>query len=1152
MTDTATLVADDPDLTPEALFDAPRPPAVHWHADEMELVNWGGFDGARRVRFDVGSTLLSGASGTGKSTLLDAYTALMMPSDVPFNGASNDAVGRARGTEQRSLVSYLRGQTDITLDTEGTQRAQVMRGDERATWGGVAMTFVSDDGQAFTVARLYYVPATARMNGDVTARLLTFDGRLALTDFEPLAGEQFQPAKLKAARPGVAVFDTYQAFAARLFTRLGIGANADGDKALRLLARVQAGHQIRTVDDLYKQMVLEEPATFAAADQALAHFDHLADTYRRMLDEHHKERILEPIPEAWDRLCVARATITQIDTFGVAAAPGTPTPLGLWSLRRQGETIEGAITANRQACEPLKTTLAKAHEQMTTVLDELAATKQEYDDAGGADVEALERRAGDAEALAQSRQAALERLVAQVTPVIPEGADLSQEETFTQLAASGERFLGDYAALRRPLLDHTEDLQGKAWRVHQDLAEVRADLTSLAGRQTRIPRSMEELREQVCAATGMGVGDLPYLAELVDVRPEEDRWRTAVETVLAASARLLLVPADRFEDFSAAIDPLPLRGLIRFSAADLGRPEPAPAPQDTVAGKLAFRDSPFRGWVAAHLSDPGRNATCVPDSSGLAGPGLRVTAAGQTRRGRQGTHGRGDQRNILGFTNADLVAELQARRDELESTLAEMDRQREVARAKLADLEERYGAFKVLSGAEFTQVDVSTPTATAAELREAIARLHSGNDRLAELEELYTKLNERAEELNKRIVLTQHAIEQLDDAWGALVEDKDRVVDELTAVEDTQSVMLTDEQSADLDAHFEAACDGDDPGDLDRWWQHLAALRKRLEAAQQSARTEAERALKELERAFEMYREQFQDPNLGATVDSYPDYATILEEVRAVGLATRRTEWRRALMHWSGEDLVPLARAMSTAVSEIEDRLGPVNDILANLTFGSGDDRLGMRLRRLNRDQVAKFRRQLADLSSGATIDLPDNLMEARFRELEAFMAQLRPAGDPRHDAKVANRVELLDVRRQVEIRAERYPKGHPDVVQATYTSLGSKSGGETQELIAFIVGAALRYRLGDEHRPRPRFAPVFLDEGFIKADAEFASRAVGAWKALGFQLIVAAPMDKVAALEPHMDAFLMVTKDARTKRSRVVPFSDADRVAVRRTGTLR
>ena len=109
----------------------------------------------------------------------------------------------------------------------------------------------------------------------------------------------------------------------------------------------------------------------------------------------------------------------------------------------------------------------------------------------------------------------------------------------------------------------------------------------------------------------------------------------------------------------------------------------------------------------------------------------------------------------------------------------------------------------------------------------------------------------------------------------------------------------------------------------------------------------------------------------------------------------------------------------------------------------------------------------------------------------------------------------------------------------STHSSLGGKSGGESQELVAFIVGAALRFRLGDELRVRPRFAPVFLDEGFVKSDAEFAGRAVRAWKGLGFQLIVGAPLDKVTALEPHMDELLAITKNTTTHFSFVARISD-------------
>jgi uncharacterized protein YPO0396 len=186
---------------------------------------------------------------------------------------------------------------------------------------------------------------------------------------------------------------------------------------------------------------------------------------------------------------------------------------------------------------------------------------------------------------------------------------------------------------------------------------------------------------------------------------------------------------------------------------------------------------------------------------------------------------------------------------------------------------------------------------------------------------------------------------------------------------------------------------------------------------------------------------------------------------------------------------------------------------------------------------VTQFRADLRLLSSTATKQLTGNQLEARFQALQQFMGRIRRRDDPRANPEVIDRDSLLDVRRHVEITAERYsPAGE---LLSTHSSLGDKSGGESQELIAFIVGAALRFRLGDELRARPRFAPVFLDEGFVKSDAEFTGRAVHAWKGLGFQLIVGAPLDKVASLEPHMDEMLAITKNTTTHYSFVSRIAD-------------
>lgn len=61
---------------PTLLPDLGETGETQWIAESMQMVNWGGFHGHTLIELDPEATLLSGASGSGKSTILDAYLAL--------------------------------------------------------------------------------------------------------------------------------------------------------------------------------------------------------------------------------------------------------------------------------------------------------------------------------------------------------------------------------------------------------------------------------------------------------------------------------------------------------------------------------------------------------------------------------------------------------------------------------------------------------------------------------------------------------------------------------------------------------------------------------------------------------------------------------------------------------------------------------------------------------------------------------------------------------------------------------------------------------------------------------------------------------------------------------------------------------------------
>jgi uncharacterized protein YPO0396 len=1088
---------------------------TQWIGESMQLVNWGGFHGHTVIDLDPEATLLSGASGTGKSTILDAYLALMMPSDTPFNGASNDAAaGRARNPEQRNLLTYLRGKIDDSREAgTGALTDKVLRGIDGPTWGAISMTFTDGAGRRLTALRAYHVPRGAVAFKDITMKMATLDGRLDLRELEPLAAAKFDKRAMTTRWPSMFVASTYTEFAQRLFDRLGIGAGGNGAKALRLLARIQAGQQVRTVDGLYKAMVLEQPATYMAADNAAKHFDDLDASYQEMQTAAEKQHALARLPQLWDEREQALADEELIDTFG-AGRPGA-TPFLLWQLRTRDQLLASATRAALESRDLLKERCRVAREEHARLKGELARVEGAQRTAGG---DTNKRLKAEIEAAQTARDTTCGRRAKFAAGTAGLGIDPVTAADFVAARAAAEAFLAALPGKLQGLSSEQQQLREQGWPAQARRADLIAERDSLAGRAGRVPRRLHEARLAIAAAAGLDPAKLSFVAELIDVAPGERAWRKAAEVTLYSVVRVLLVDDRRLQQLSRAIDPVRLPVRVQFEgvaprshAGEAGDPR-------YVSGKLLYKESPFSWWIRERVTRRGTDHLCVESPADLDGDGPRVTSNGQTRNGRRGAHGDLSDASIIGFSSADRLAEITTEISELDASLGELLRRERELDTQAQQLHRLESAHKWVQATEWGDIDLDSAEAHLAGKQDELGRLLAANDVLAALDEEHSRLENQLSGAQAESVRAKDRLDAVEEEYAQLCEQQDETTLAIDRIDADGTVTLLDDQADYLDTVFMEAGSLDSLADFHR---SLPKLRSRLADRASRAREKAAGATATLVGIFEQFQSRWPDPNRGTGIGSYPEYRDILDKIVATGLADRRREWRRRLSEWSGQDLVPLAGAFGAALDEIRARLDPVNDILATLPFGPANDRLRISLRVLHSDAVARFRKELMQLASGVTADVSDEQAEQRFLQLRSFIALIRkPDGGVRPGD--VSRDLYLDVRRHVEITAVRVDAHGREL--ATYASLGGKSGGETQELMAFIVGAALRYQLGDEDR-QPRFAPVFLDEGFIKSDSEFAGRSIEAWKKLGFQLIVGVPLDKVTALEPAMRLILTVTK---------------------------
>src|SRR3954451_14926922 len=119
-----------------------------FHLSRLQVINWGVFDGYHSIPFSTGGALIAGASGSGKSSLLDAISLGFLPFNRRNFNPSGDNTAAGSSAGRRTVDKYVRGAWGQRSDGS-TSRVMYLRGDG-TTWSAVAVTYASDTGRTVT------------------------------------------------------------------------------------------------------------------------------------------------------------------------------------------------------------------------------------------------------------------------------------------------------------------------------------------------------------------------------------------------------------------------------------------------------------------------------------------------------------------------------------------------------------------------------------------------------------------------------------------------------------------------------------------------------------------------------------------------------------------------------------------------------------------------------------------------------------------------------------------------------------------------------------------------------------------------------------------------------------------------------------------
>jgi uncharacterized protein YPO0396 len=1071
----------------------------------LELYNWGTFnDKVWALDANGENTLLTGDIGSGKSTIVDAVTTLLLPSQtISYNKAAG------ADTRERSLRSYVLGfyKTERSEVTGTTKPVPLRDGTSYSVLVGV---FRNDGYDAtITLAQVFHLRA-ADASGQPDRFYVTADRRLTVAeDFAGFGTDITALRKRLRGADGVRIHDSFPEYGKDFRRRLGI----ESQQAMELFHQTVSMKSVGNLTDFVREHMLEPFDAAAAVSGIIAHFEDLTKAHEAVQRAKAQLAALEPLLADCDRHDVLRAEVMTLTAQREA--------LRFYFADTKAALVEAEITAIAGE----RTLLGVERDGLDAFRTELGerANRLRVDMAGhgGNRLADIERQLGECEESRQSRAARAELFAAGLAK-----AGLDPVEDAAQFAARRRQIELARDAARTERTDQQNALTETGVRakgLRDDAAEVNADLRSLRERENNIPRQQLELRARLCGELKIREDALPFAGELIRVRESEADWEGAAERVLHGFALSILVPEPHYAAVSDWIDAHHLRQrVVYYRVPEMARVVPPRYQPGTLATKLDVKDSPFADWVAREL-DRRADHECVESMAEFRRAVKAITKAGQVKE-KGGRHEKDDRsriddrsRYVLGWSNEAKIQALLRRAQELTGQLAAIA---EEEKKHEAAMEAAVTRGEVLAGLDqtrdFTEIDWRSEVNRAERLKAEKRELEAAS---AELRRLGEELDRVTAEL-KGVEGELRTVDTKIGATDGRLEAAEKVLAEARevldldgcaaarALFDSIAVLLAGEGQSRPTAA--SACDRAETAANSA----IADLVSRRNSRLTTVSNKIVAAMGEFRRRYPVETSELND-----SVESADGYRELHKRLVDDDLPRFTGQFKTYLNQNTIRDIAGFQSQLNKESALIRERIDTINASLVGVDYNPGRY---IRLEPIASPHVdiRDFRSDLRACTDDAVSgEDSDSYSEQKFLQVSRIIERFRGReGQTEQDRKWTRFV--TDVRNWYTFGAsERYRED--DTEYEHYADSGGKSGGQKEKLAYTILAASLAYQFklewGAAKSRTFRFAVI--DEAFGRGSDESTRFALELFGRLGLQLLIVTPLQKIHVIEPYVAA---------------------------------
>jgi uncharacterized protein YPO0396 len=1073
----------------------------------LEVLNWGTFD-TKVWSFDLGgrNALLTGDIGSGKSTLVDAITTLLLPANrISYNKAAG------ADTRERDLRSYVQGHYKSERnETTGSSRPVGLR-DTRHFSVILGVFANADFDTTVTLAQVFHTRDVSQ--GQPERFFVVADDDLSIAvDFSDF-GEELAPLRRRLRQRGARTHESFPDYGKDFRRHLGI----ESEQAMELFHQTVSMKAVDNLNDFVRSHMLEPFDTQSRIDSLVEHFDNLTRAHEAVVQARAQLELLAPL-------------VAELDSYDeladdVAAVERHQSALPFYFADRTRQLLVGQLEQLAARIELLDDGLASVTAAITGLRGTEAALSLQIAGHGGDRLAAIEEEIKRAEIDKPKRRARFDRLNVLLVEV-----GIGAVAVAEQFGAARDRVTTRRAELdteRATLQNGLNEERFEQRQIEAEATAVNRELRSLESRRSNLPRTSLELRERLCADLSIPADDVPFVGELVQVRADAADWEGAAERLLHNFALSLLVPNRHYDAVAAWIDGRHLGARIIYYRVPATSAQTS-APERRTAHPLLLDmldlepESVFAPWLEGELGRRANHA-CVDTISAFRTTLKAVTRAGQIkdreRHEKDDRHDIDDRRGyVLGWTNAAKIEALIGHATTLQRKLA-------AASAVIATLEGRDRATSEQLGAlarlgeydRWEDLDWISLVNEIGALRAEYRRIESSSEQLSRLTDERQRVREE--------------IDARDGERSALQRDRGGADTEQRGAEEHLARMdhlLSDLAALDLAIGSFEAIDqivGSELGGPTAALADVVAVQPQV-AAQLTARvqraSQRQRQVgQHIVRAMSGFRARYprETAEFDDALESAKEYRQLHQKVAEDDLPRFEREFKDYLNQNTIRDIAGFSAQLDKQEKLIRDRVESINDSLSDIDYNDG------RYIRLVPDHtpntdVREFRSELrtcTDNVVGGPTD--DQYSEEKFLQVKRIIDRFKGReGMTDQDRNWTRRV--TDVRQWFVFSAsERWRDS--DAEYENYTDSAGKSGGQKEKLAYTILAASLAYQFKlDWGAARSKsFRFVVIDEAFGRGSETSTRYALSLFTRLGLQLLIVTPLQKIHVIEPHVSA---------------------------------